>query len=144
MELQHLPESISLQEQDWLLIQDASSLITQKLTIATLFEEFMALYTSSTPIRTISTSATTVSNSLSATSSVLVSANANRKGLTIFNSLSTTVYIDSDGSVSASAYMLAIPPGGYFEMPASDALYTGELSAILTSGTGSVQVREFV
>ena len=143
MEIRHLPNVTSLQIQDYLVVQNADNFATQKLTIATLFEEFMALYTNNTPVRTTAQAAGAVTNSLSTTASILVAANANRKGLTIYNNLMTTVFIDTIATVSSTAYMIALPAGAYYEMPASDCLYTGALSAILPTGTGSILVREF-
>lgn len=104
----------------------------------------MALYNPPISIpRSTATAISAVTNSLSSTPSVLAAANTNRKGLTIFNTLNQTVFVDSVNTVSATSYMVAVPPGAYYELPASDLLYTGVLHGFIASGTGSVQVREF-
>ncbi|MBD2365189.1 hypothetical protein H6G36_29230 [Anabaena minutissima FACHB-250] len=88
------------------------------------------------------TTGTEVSNSLSDTSSVLAAANTNRKGLAIYNTLSQTVYIDVANTVSESNYWFKLEAGAFYEMP--EPIYTGIIYAMLATGTGSVEVREFV
>ena len=100
---------------------------------------------SATIARNIATTGNAVTNSLASTAvNILVNANSNRRGLSIFNSLAGTLFIDTSNTLTATNYMVAIPSGGYFELPASDSIYTGALHGILSSGSGSVLVREFV
>lgn len=95
--------------------------------------------------RNVSASASSISNSLASTASnVLVNANPSRRGLTIYNNLQGTIFVDTSNAVATNNFMVAIPPGAYFELPASDSIYTGALHAILSAGTGSALVREFV
>lgn len=86
-------------------------------------------------------SAAQISNSLSTTQSVLVASNSNRKGLTIFNSSSSIIFIDYANTVTTSDYAFSLVSGAFYEMPMP--IYTGDLHAILASGTASIEVREF-
>lgn len=86
-------------------------------------------------------SATEKTNSLSTTASNPITVNANRKGLTIFNTLSVDVFVDIADTVAANNYMFKLPAGSFYEMP--EPIYTGALWLICASGTGSVEIREF-
>ncbi|MBG1268253.1 hypothetical protein [Nostoc sp. WHI] len=103
----------------------------------------MALYNPPATFTFVDTSSTgsEVANSLSNVGSIIVPANTNRQSLTIFNSLTQTVYIDVTSSVSVTNYMVPIPAGGFYELPIK---YTGAFYGIIASGTGSVEIREFV
>lgn len=90
---------------------------------------------------TVSSQAQQVSNSLSTTSSVLVASNSNRKGLTIFNPTDKTVFIDYASSVTTDDYAFKLESNAYYEMP--QPIYTGVFHAILSTGTASLEVREF-
>ncbi|AKG21269.1 hypothetical protein [Calothrix sp. 336/3] len=90
---------------------------------------------------TVSTQAPQISNSLSTTASVLVASNSNRKGLTFFNSSDKTIYVDFSNSVTTSDYAFKLAPDAYYEMP--QPIYTGAFHAILSTGTASIEVREF-
>ncbi|QMS87312.1 hypothetical protein HUN01_06835 [Nostoc edaphicum CCNP1411] len=98
--------------------------------------------TFSLPVDT-SSSASEITNSLSSTASEIVPANTNRKGLTIFNILNQTLFIDALAGVTTTNYMVAIPAGGFYELPANK-IYTGHFYGVIASGTGSVEIREFV
>jgi hypothetical protein len=98
--------------------------------------------TFSLPVDT-SSAGSEITNSLSSTQSVIVPANSARKGLTIFNSLNQTVYIDINSSVSTTNYQFPIPAGGFYELP-TNKIYTGAFHGILASGTGSIEIREFI
>jgi hypothetical protein len=98
--------------------------------------------TFSLPVDT-SSSAGELTHSLSNAASMIAPANQNRKGLTIFNTLSQTLYIDVSNAVTTTNYMVPIPPGALYELPATK-IYIGALYGILASGTGSVEIREFV
>jgi hypothetical protein len=87
------------------------------------------------------TTATPITNSLSTTKTT-IPLNISRKGLTIFNPLSSTVYVDFGTDVTASDYMFKLDSGAYYEMP--QPIYTGAISMILASGTGSVEIRELI
>ncbi len=93
------------------------------------------------PSRITSSQANAITNHLSTTASLIAPANTSRVGLTIFNSLSQTIYLGVSNTVTTSSYMVQIPAGFLYELPLP---YTGDFYAVLASGTGSAQVREFV
>lgn len=80
-------------------------------------------------------------NNLSATPSAPIQVNSDRTGLTIFNSLNTTIFVDIFDTVSPASYWFKLDPGDFYEMP--QPVYTGVLWLVLQSGTGSIQIREF-
>jgi len=88
-----------------------------------------------------SSSENIITDSLSTTATQILAANSNRKGLTVYNPLSSTVYLDGTNAVSTSSYLIPLPPNYYYEFPYN---YQGALWGILASGAGSVQVREFI
>ncbi|WGV25974.1 hypothetical protein [Halotia branconii] len=90
-----------------------------------------------------SSSTNKVTNSLNETASEIVPANVNRKGLTIFNTLTQNLYLDTVSTVSTNSYMAKIPAGAFYELPANK-IYIGSFYGILATGTGSVEIREFV
>lgn len=83
---------------------------------------------------------TELSNSLSNTASLIAPANINRKGLTIYNTLSVIVFIDTSNAISTSNFMFKLNPNSFYEMPSNS--YTGAFWGILATGTGSVEIRE--
>lgn len=91
------------------------------------------------PFTTASTS-TELSNSLSSTASNAVPVNANRRGLTIYNTLEVDVFIDKADTVDETSYWFKLPAGSYYEMPVP--IYTGALWFYIETGTGSVEIRE--
>lgn len=82
---------------------------------------------------------TQLTNTLSTTASS-IAGNTNRKGLTIFNTLSVAVYVDTANTVTSSDFWFKLDAGAYYEMP--EPIYTGALHMICASGTGSVEIRE--
>lgn len=82
-------------------------------------------------------SATTVASATTSTS--LIGANVNRKGLTIYNSSTANLFIDFAGTVSTAVFAVRIDPNGYYELPFN---YTGAISAIWSAANGSALVRE--
>lgn len=102
----------------------------------------MPIYNANPLSQTPASSANPLSNSLSNTASKIANANPDRKGMSIYNPLSVTVYIDGRDTVTTSSYMFPLPSKLYYEMPAP--IYTGEIWAVLPSGTGSINVRELV
>lgn len=72
---------------------------------------------------------------------ILAAALTTRKGATITNTDANTLYLDSVTGVSATDYMVAVPPGGYYEVPFG---WSGALFGIWAAdGAGSALVREF-
>lgn len=70
----------------------------------------------------------------------LLAANSNRKGFSIINNSSATLFIDLDGEASATNYAVALGQGFMYECPIN---YTGVVSGIWTAANGNALVREF-
>jgi hypothetical protein len=85
--------------------------------------------------------ATPFSPTVTNAASKIVSANANRKGLTIYNPLPESVYIDFFDSVSTSSFQFALPKKGFYEMPTT-VIYTGDIWAIAANTGGDIHIRE--
>lgn len=101
----------------------------------------MPLYTTETVTAlVVSETSTPTTVGLTASPAKLADANPARRGLTIYNPLSSTVYVDYDNGVSDSIHAFPLPPKGYFEMPVP--IYIGEVWGVLATGTGNVEVRE--
>lgn len=80
--------------------------------------------------------------SASGISVILLSANSNRRGVTILNESRSTLYIDFSLITTIQDYALKIAAEGYFEMPFN---YTGPISGIWeTEDDGKALIREFI
>jgi len=88
-----------------------------------------------------SSTATPSTVASSANSQTLLAANANRKGLTIWNDSTGNLFIDFHDAVSTTEYAVKISAGGYYEMPFG---YTGIISGIWDAVNGNALVRELV
>lgn len=72
---------------------------------------------------------------LSTSSSIIMQANLNRKGLVIFNDdFKNNVYVAYDSTVSANYMTFQVPPQTSLVMPLP--IYTGVISAIASAGPG--------
>lgn len=82
-------------------------------------------------------------NSIDDTPRVLLSENTDRKGVSIYNDLSSEVLIDVGANYFTSgSYMLALPVKEFYEMPLP--IFTGIIAAKSLPGTtGVLLVREF-
>lgn len=84
---------------------------------------------------------TNVANSI--TSVTVLAANAARKGATIFNDdtavTGATLRIKFGATASATSFLYAIPPQGYYEVPFG---YTGIIDGIASAATGTARVEE--
>lgn len=89
----------------------------------------------------VATSVTATSVTAATTSGTILAANATRKGGTIWNASTATLFIELGATASLTAYSAQIAPGGYYEIPFN---YTGVLSGIWSAVNGSALVREFV
>lgn len=89
-----------------------------------------------------SDTATRISGATSTTAAQLIPANANRKGLTIYNPTSITVYIDTVASPTSTQHQFYLSSKGFYEMP-DNKIYTGAFFAIAASGTPTLEIREF-
>ena len=78
--------------------------------------------------------------SSSASSVMLLAANAARKGATVYNDADKACYLKLGTTASASSFTVKMAAGDYYEVPAC---YTGRIDAIwLASPTGSALVTE--
>jgi hypothetical protein len=73
---------------------------------------------------------------------VVLAANANRKGFSILNAGGNKVYIAYGPTCSTSVYAFDLAANGIYQhtMPF---YYTGQISAIRPSGSGAVVITEF-
>lgn len=79
----------------------------------------------------------------SASSVTLLASNASRKQAIIYNDSTALLYLDlSGGTASSASYSVQVPPGGYFELPPQP-IYTGAITGIWASATGTARVTEF-
>lgn len=86
-----------------------------------------------------STAASSTVNSATTSQAILV-ANTSRKGATVWNASTATLYLDLDAAASTSDYAAKLDPGGYYEVPYG---FTGAISGIWSAANGSALVREF-
>jgi hypothetical protein len=92
----------------------------------------------------VASGATPTSAAASNTVASVVAANANRRGLSLWNSGNQTAFIDVANTVSSTNFQFRLEPGGHYELPAP--IYTGALFCI-TGGAGlatTVLTREFI
>lgn len=75
----------------------------------------------------------------SATSIVLLAANANRKDVKIFNNSTSRLYVAFLGTASIAACSLLLEPGGLYE---GEVNYTGVISGIWAAVNGNALVTE--
>lgn len=72
---------------------------------------------------------------------ILVAANVNRDGLTIWNDSSGNLLLELGAAPTPSTYTAKIAPGGYYELPY---LYIGQVQGLWDApGGNGVLVREF-
>lgn len=78
------------------------------------------------------------------TSTTILAANANRKGASIWNASTATLYLDLDSGESATAsttdFTVALEADDYYELPYG---YLGAVLGIWSDANGSALVREF-
>lgn len=77
----------------------------------------------------------------SASSQTLVDARAGRMGLAIYNDSTATLYLKLSGNAaSTTSHTVQVMPDGYYESPAVG--YSGEVTGIWSSATGSARITE--
>lgn len=87
-------------------------------------------------------STATLSNvASSATSVTLLSSNAARKGMTIFNDSTQVLYVKFGTTASATSYTVQIASMGYYELPFFG-LYTGRIDGIWAAANGNARMTE--
>lgn len=88
-----------------------------------------------------STNGNKIDNTITTTASAIVNNNTSRNGISFFNNSSEVVYVDTIPSVSSSSYSVLLNPGDYYEAPSP--VYTGQYWAVISSGSASINIREF-
>lgn len=89
-----------------------------------------------------STASTPSGVASSATDVTVLASNANRLGASFYNSSTATLYLNEGAaaSIASGGYVVAIPPGGYYEMPMP--IYSGSIHGIWSAANGFVNVKE--
>jgi hypothetical protein len=87
--------------------------------------------------QTRSEAATSIANTLTTTSALIAPANLRRKGLVIYNSLSTDVFIALFPGATNTSYSYRLLPNEQLEIPYN---YTGDVYGLTSSGSGSIQI----
>lgn len=82
---------------------------------------------------------TRTSTTASTTSTTLLSANTLRKGATITNESTATLYLGLGLNASTTNYSVQLPAAAYYEVPYG---FVGPISGIWTSATGSARLTE--
>lgn len=85
-------------------------------------------------------SATVTQVASSATVVTLQAANADRRGLLIFNDSTAALYVKYGSAASATSFSVKIAAGGYWEMPQPP--YSGIVTGIWASANGNAYVTE--
>lgn len=79
----------------------------------------------------------------SASSVTILASNASRRGAAVFNDSSAILYLAvSATTASTTAYTVQVAANSYYELP-TNRLYTGQLTGIWASATGSARVTEW-
>src|SRR5437762_9040718 len=82
-------------------------------------------------------SAPTIARVASSASNVtLQAANANRRGLRIYNESTAILYVKLGTTASVTSYSFQMLPQAYYEHPAEAAMYTGNVDGIWASVNG--------
>jgi hypothetical protein len=87
-----------------------------------------------------STAGTTTNVTASITSISLAAANANRKGLNIYNDSTSKLYIGYGATVTVATAAFVIDARQLYELPEE---YTGQISGIWIAANGNARVTEF-
>ena len=98
-----------------------------------LFAFFMAM-------ETRFSSATTTKVSVGATSTAVLSANSDRKYFALVNDSNEDIYVDLSGTAVMNEGIRLSASGGSLVMEIGNAMYTGAVSAICSSGTKNLTV----
>ena len=75
-------------------------------------------------------------------STVLLAANVNRRGATIFNDSTATLYVNFGATANATDnHVVPLESKAYYEVPFA---YTGVISGIWSAANGNAHIYEFV
>ncbi|MEH2250067.1 hypothetical protein [Nostoc sp.] len=101
----------------------------------------MALFNPPVIIESTSDTATPTTVPASTTSETILAANSNRKGATIWNESTATLYLEFGAAAAANAFIVKLNPKGYYEVPFH---YTGVISGLWSAANGNALVRELI
>lgn len=87
-----------------------------------------------------SSAATLSAVASSVTSVSLLSSNASRKGLILFNDSNSVCYVAFAGTASSTAFTVKMAAGAFYEMPIP--VYRGAVSAIWSNANGNMRITE--
>ena len=90
---------------------------------------------------TMAATATLANVAGSASSVTLLAANASRLGAVIMNDSSASLYVKFGSTASTTSFTYLVVAGGTVELP-TNAVYTGIITGIWASATGSARVTE--
>jgi hypothetical protein len=91
--------------------------------------------------QTVSSTATLANVAGSASSVTIQASNASRLGLSVYNDSSANLYLKFGSAASTTSFTVLVPANYYYEMPSSRP-YTGIVTGIWASATGSARVTE--
>lgn len=92
------------------------------------------------PVSAATSATGTITSVLGAvTSGVVLAANANRRGFTIYNDSTSICRVAFAATASATAFTVLLQPNSFYE---NNTLYTGVISGIWVSAAGSARVTE--
>jgi hypothetical protein len=98
-----------------------------------------AKVTGTVAVTATSATGTTTSVASSAANVTLLALNAARKGATVFNDSTKTLYLKLGATASTTSYTTQLGSGSYFEVPFG---YTGIIDGLWSSANGSARVTE--
>ena len=92
----------------------------------------------------ISLNTSVITNTAATISAVTMSAaNVSRKQWSLYNGSDGSVYVKLGTGALTSSYTLIVAPGGYYELPATNGIYTGVITAIWgVTSIGSASITE--
>lgn len=79
---------------------------------------------------------------VSTTNAVLSAADANRRGLIIYNDAAKTLRVAFAATASGTSFSVVVPSKTAYEVPLNG--YNGVVAGVLDSGTGTARVTEIV
>lgn len=103
------------------------------------YQKTKALTDGTTNVVQSASTATASNVSGSATNVTLLSANAARKGGSIFNDSTALLYVKFGTTASTTSFKVILSASAYFEIPAG---YTGRIDGIWASATGTARIDE--
>lgn len=92
----------------------------------------------------LGTSSSTLTSVNGSNSSVqLLASNSSRSGAYFYNDSTAIMYLAlTSSAATTSAYTVQVASQGYYELPSEGSIYTGIITAIWASTTGSVKITE--